>query len=266
MRRYQAFVGLAVAAALASACGGPAGTPPPTQVTLGQEAEGDSPAEQGSPAQSASKSSKPRRVDPRQGGFEVGFGEYAVTLEAPAIRPGHVTFVVHNGGKLVHGFEMEAEGGDDDNSGPGGGGDDGFKIETGAIAPGKTIRFPLELGPGLYKVECWVDGHDDLGMEILLEVRPDAPLIRQEPAGGAPNAVAIEGFAFEPSKLVVDAGTEVTWTNDDPAEHTVTAKDDSFDSGPFGQGKSFSATLDQPGTVTYFCAIHPTMEATITVR
>src|SRR5687767_10970451 len=54
----------------------------------------------------------PARVDPREDGFEVGFGEFAVTLEAAAIRPGPVTFVVHNGGELVHGFEMAIEGED----------------------------------------------------------------------------------------------------------------------------------------------------------
>ncbi|HEX2030968.1 MAG TPA: plastocyanin/azurin family copper-binding protein [Actinomycetota bacterium] len=251
----------AAVAFVAAACGGPTNRPAPTQVTLGEQA-----AERPSTEPPAPEPAEPRRVDPRKGGFEVGFGEYAVTLEAPAIRPGPVTFAVHNGGKLVHGFEIEAEGGDDDNSGPGGGDDEGFKMETEAIEPGSTLRVPLELGAGLYKVECWVDGHDDLGMEILLEVRPDAPLVRQEPAGAAPDAVLLQGFAFEPPTLEVEAGTEVTWTNEDPADHTVTAKDGSFDSGPFGQGQTFSFTAEQPGRVAYFCAIHPTMEGTIVVR
>lgn len=68
-----------------------------------------------------------------------------MTLEAPAIRAGPVTFEVHNGGKLVHGFEMEAEGAESDNSGPGGGSDDGFKIEKPSFRPGQTLRFPLNL-------------------------------------------------------------------------------------------------------------------------
>ena len=252
----------AAVALVAAACGGTPERPAPTQVTLGEGA-----AQEGSSPKAPAKPAGNRKVDPRKGGFEVGFGEYAVTLEAPAIRPGPVTFVVHNGGKLVHGFEIEAEGGDEDNSGPGGGGDDdGFKMETQSIEPGTTLRVPLQLGPGLYKVECWVDGHDDLGMEILLEVRPDAPLVREDPAGGAPGAVLLEGFAFDPPTLEVSPGTEVTWTNQDPADHTVTARDGSFDSGPFGQGDTFSFTADEPGRVAYFCAIHPTMEGTIIVR
>jgi hypothetical protein len=253
--------GLAVALCLlAGGCGGPS-RPSGAPVTLGQEGE---PSSTGG-SEKSTKPPKPRKVDPRQGGFEIGFGEYAVTLEAPAIRPGPVTFEVHNGGKLVHGFEMEAEGADGDSSGPGSGGDDGFKIEEASFGPGETIRIPLSLAPGVYKVECWVDRHDDLGMEILLDVRPDAPLVRQLPAGGGGDAVSIEGFAFDPETVQVAPGTEVTWTNADPEAHTVTARDDSFDSGAIDPGKDFAVALDQSGTVTYFCAIHPTMEGTVEV-
>ncbi len=251
--------GLAVALCLmAAGCGTPS-RPSGAPVTLGGEGERSGGSEK------ATAAPEPRKVDPRQGGFEIGFGEYAVTLEAPAIRPGAVTFEVHNGGKLVHGFEMEVEGGDGDSSGPGSGGDDGFKIEKPSFRPGQTIRFPLNLASGVYKVECWVDGHDDLGMEILLDVRAGAPLVRQLPAGSGGDAVSIEGFAFDPETLSVSSGTEVTWTNADPEAHTVTARDDSFDSGPIDPGQEFAVTVDASGSVTYFCAIHPTMEGTLEV-
>jgi plastocyanin len=227
-------------------------------VTLGGDA---TQAEQGG---GATQPTRPTKVDPRKGGFEIGFGEYAVTLEASAIRPGRVTFVVTNGGKLVHGFEMEVEGEEGDSSGPGSG--DGFKIERPAFDPGETIRVPLTLATGVYKIECWVDGHDDLGMEILLDVRPGAPLVRQQPAGGAGgDTVAIQGFSFEPASLEVQAGTEVSWTNEDPEAHTVTARDESFDSGAIDPGRGFSVSVNQTGSVTYFCAIHPSMEGTLKV-
>lgn len=203
----------------------------------------------------------PGKVDPRDGGFDVGFGEYAVTLEAAAIRPGPVTFVIRNGGAEVHGFEMEIEGGD--SSGSGSGDDDGFKIERPTFGPGETIRVRMNLAPGVYKVECFVANHDDLGMEALLEVSPNAPLVRRAPSGGSGDAVAITGFAFQPGTLQVAAGTEVTWTNQDPAQHTVIADDGSFDSGPMDQGATFSATVNGP--VTYVCAIHPTMRGRLKV-
>ncbi|MGH2723611.1 MAG: cupredoxin domain-containing protein [Actinomycetota bacterium] len=260
MRTARITTALAAAVALmAAACAGPPQRPP--QVTLGRGSP-----DEGEPTKDA-EPARPRKVDPREGGFAIGFGEYAITLEAAAIRPGPVTFVVHNGGKLVHGFEMEAEEGDEDHSGPGGGGDDdGFKIERPSFRPGQTVRIPLDLAPGLYKIECWVDDHDDLGMEILLEVRSDAPKVRQAPAGGAGgDEVAVQGFAFKPGTLEVAPGTEVTWTNQDPADHTVTAEDDSFGSDALAKGQSFSVTFEDTGQVAYFCAIHPTMKGTIKV-
>jgi plastocyanin len=182
------------------------------------------------------------------------------------IRPGRVTFVVENRGTMVHGFEIEAEG-EDDSSGPGSG-DDGLKAETNLLRPGQTTRITLDLAPGLYKVECLVEGHDDLGMEGFLEVRRDAPLVREEaggPADGGQAPVAITNFSFAPAELRVTSGTEVTWTNDDPTAHTVTAEDGSFDSGTLEPGQTFSVTVEDAGPVTYRCRIHPEMTGTIAV-
>jgi hypothetical protein len=249
---------LAAVALATAACAAEAPTTGPVEVGGGGGQAAGTSSESAPTAQ-------PRRVDPRRGGFEVGFGEFAVTLEADAIRPGPVTFVVRNGGEMIHGFEMEIESEDDDNSGPGGGDDDGFKIEQPMFGPGETIRIDLDLAQGLYKVECWVANHDDLGMEALLEVRPDAPKVLREPAAGGGDAVQIQGFAFDPDVIEVTAATEVTWTNGDPEAHTVTADDGSFDSGPVDPDGTFAASFDQAGSFTYFCAIHPSMKGTVRV-
>ncbi len=251
---------LAAAALLGAACSpSPPDVPP---VSLGQPTTVEEVAP-GNGTDGGGDQPVARRVDPRRDGFEVGFGEYAVTLEAQAIRPGPVTFVVTNGGALVHGFEMEIEGEEGDSSGPGSG--DGFKIERPSFDPGQTIEVDMNLGPGIYKVECWVDNHDDLGMEILLEVRDDAPKVRQQTAGAGGDQVSISGFAFDPADLQVAAGTEVTWTNDDPESHTVTAEDGSFDSGTMDPGATFSTVVDASGAITYICQIHPSMQGTLTV-
>jgi plastocyanin len=253
-RSRIAGLGLAAVALATAACGRSVPTTGPVEV------EGGATTESGTGSDSGPR----RRVDPRRDGFEVGFGEFAVTLEAPAIRPGPVTFVVRNGGKQVHGFEMELEL-NEDSSGPGSGGDDGFKVEEPTFDPGETIRVDLDLETGLYKVECFVANHDDLGMEALLEVRPDAPKVRQQPAAEGGDAVAVQGFAFQPTTIEVPPGTEVTWTNGDPEAHTVTAEGGEFDSGPIEPGGTFAATLQRPGAVTYVCAIHPSMRGTVRI-
>ncbi len=89
------------------------------------------------------------------------------------------------------------------------------------------------------------------------------------PAAPAPAAVAatIKDFSFK--DLEVAKGTTVTWTNQDPASHTVTADDGSFDSGlatPLKQGATFSHTFTEAGTFAFHCQIHPSMQGTVTVR
>ena len=67
-----------------------------------------------------------------------------------------------------------------------------------------------------------------------------------------------------------EAGTTVTWTQEDAGVHTVTSgtvvqgtggvtekPDGTFDSGSIATGNTFEFTFDQAGTYTYFCYIHP---------
>ncbi len=81
----------------------------------------------------------------------------------------------------------------------------------------------------------------------------------------SPGAVVIDNFAFMPSTLTVEVGSAVTWMNEQGVDHTVTADDNSFDSGPMARGAGFQRTFDAAGTFAYHCTIHPSMTATITV-
>ncbi|RPJ50379.1 MAG: hypothetical protein EHM21_05110 [Chloroflexi bacterium] len=77
--------------------------------------------------------------------------------------------------------------------------------------------------------------------------------------------VLIQNFVFTPPSLTIPVGTTVTWTNEDQAQHTATADDKSFDSGPLAQGASFSFTFTKEGTFPYICTFHPNMVGTIIV-
>ena len=68
--------------------------------------------------------------------------------------------------------------------------------------------------------------------------------------------VPIEEFRYQPTTVTVPAGTTVVWTNLDEANHTVTADDDSFDSGLLGLNEAFSYTFTTPGEYGYYCIPH----------
>ena len=256
-RALPLLVPAVAGALLLSACGG--GTE-----TAGSE--GDSPPQPstGGTATTAGGQPPAGRVDPREGGFEIALGEWAVTPEARAIRPGRVTFVISNRGTTQHGFELELERVDDS--------DDGGKAETGFLEPGESTRLVVDLREGLYKLECNVEGHDDMGMETLLRVKKGAPLARAgggqattQAADGA-IAAAIEAFTFQPKRIEATVGQAVTWTNRDPAEHTVTHEGGGFDSGTMAAEGTFTRKFDRPGEYRYICALHPGMKGTVVVR
>lgn len=92
---------------------------------------------------------------------------------------------------------------------------------------------------------------------LLLTLAPNAD--------AAGSAVSIQGFAFHPSAISVPVGSTITWTNQDSAPHTATAKDGSFDTGTLKQGQSMTVTFSKEGTYAYYCQFHPFMLGTVTV-
>jgi plastocyanin len=76
-----------------------------------------------------------------------------------------------------------------------------------------------------------------------------------------------KSYKFSPAVIDIDAGTTVTWMNNDNFPHNVHLLDGSDRTVPIGIGESGSITFDEPGTVFYECSIHPQqMRGKITVR
>lgn len=91
-------------------------------------------------------------------------------------------------------------------------------------------------------------------------------------SGATPAAeaadVLVQNFSFQPPAVSIVAGGSVTWTvGSDPEQHTVTPREPgSFEgSGHLFTGDTFTVTFEQPGTVEYFCSLHPTMVGTVEV-
>ena len=61
---------------------------------------------------------------------------------------------------------------------------------------------------------------------------------------------------FSPRDLQITAGQTVTWINKSTIHHTVTADNDSFNSGFIEPGKSYSHQFLRPGRYPYHCVLH----------
>jgi plastocyanin len=77
--------------------------------------------------------------------------------------------------------------------------------------------------------------------------------------------VRMEDNVFVPQELVVPAGTMVTWVNAGADDHTIVAKDLSFDSGVVKPGQSWQRLFEFPGEYPYLCDLHEGMEGKIVV-
>ncbi|MEA2288758.1 MAG: hypothetical protein QOD55_755 [Solirubrobacteraceae bacterium] len=264
--RRTAHIGLAltVTAVLLAGCGRsaapePVASPEPAQAVAATTAA--------TPV-TASVTATPAAPEPRRASrrreVRIALGEWAVAPDARAVRPGPVTLVITNRGKLPHGLELKAE------SGEGRSGGERFELESKVLRPGETVRMRVTLPAGVYEIECFVGDHDDRGMEGLWQVRRDAPQRAASPARpkgtGTGTAVRIEGFAFAPRTLTVSANQTVTWRNADAAQHNVVQMPTGFASPGMSQGARYARRFAQPGQYEYVCSLHPGMKGVVKVQ
>ena len=66
-----------------------------------------------------------------------------------------------------------------------------------------------------------------------------------------------KSYRFEPPAIEVEAGTTVTWVNEDDFPHNVTLLDGRDVSKALPVGGSATITFEDPGEVPYECSLHP---------
>ncbi len=79
-----------------------------------------------------------------------------------------------------------------------------------------------------------------------------------------------QGLNYVPASVTVAKGGKVTWTNNDPVPHTVTATTvpsgaSRFDSGNMNPNATYTVTFTVVGTYNYVCSYHPWMHGTVIV-
>ncbi len=136
-------------------------------------------------------------------------------------------------------------------------------IEPSPAAPVPAPRFVLE-----GRVGFAADGSTVLGESAL-----DDGVVyfepRNNPAQARPGRYQVEavGKLFVPSVLVIPAGSEVEFLNNDEILHNVFSVSSSaqFDLGFYGQGESRTYVFEQPGRVQVNCSVHDSMSVDILV-
>jgi plastocyanin len=78
-------------------------------------------------------------------------------------------------------------------------------------------------------------------------------------AEGRRIVIEIRDLAFAPDAPKLKPGDVVVWINKDIVPHTVTAADDSWDSGQIDSGGRWEMVMKEGQFKRYYCQFHPSM-------
>jgi len=85
--------------------------------------------------------------------------------------------------------------------------------------------------------------------------------------GGVPSAASFTITDYKFPAFTASPGQKITLVDGDSEPHTVTADDNSFNSGSFDNTTPGSLVAPtKPGTYPVHCTVHPAMHGTLTVR
>lgn len=111
-----------------------------------------------------------------------------------------------------------------------------------------------------------------IGAELAVPLQPalsgGPPPVTSGPVVSMRPGTANTQLNFAPSRIAVVIGVNntVTFENLDRAPHTVTADDQSFDSGNLAAGATWNYTFASPGNYSYHCLYHNWMKGTVVVK
>src|SRR5690606_4222617 len=144
---------------------------------------------------------------------------------------------------------------------------------TGEPEDGELTIDVQELNDSGYSGEATLVDNGDGTTTVTVTISKGAGSETASPESGGMTdeagtyEVMIADFAYSPAELTIKAGESVTFTNQDSAPHTATARErDVLQTGRLDQGESVTVTFDTPGTYEYFCEFHPNMSGTIIVE
>jgi plastocyanin len=91
-------------------------------------------------------------------------------------------------------------------------------------------------------------------MPTAVPTATPTPAPAAAPAGKV--AAVVVDNRFQPGELTVPVGATVTWTNNGFNFHTLSSRENLFDSGPLAGGQTFSYTFKEAGSFILICRQH----------
>jgi len=99
----------------------------------------------------------------------------------------------------------------------------------------------------------------------LLTLAAAAALAAPATASADDFAISMPGKFFDPSRLTIVAGDQVSWKNADFVSHDIRATNGAFDSGPISRQGVWLHRFETTGSYPLVCSIHPFMTGQIDV-
>ncbi len=133
----------------------------------------------------------------------------------------------------------------------------------------KLVLLTLLIGATVALVSCYpfgADGTWDKEEKPSAQTTPTTPSPTVSTVNGTEAVIIIDINGFNPTILIVNKGTTVTWNNKSTTGHRVIADKEEFASGSFGPMASFVWIFNQSGNYTYHCSNHPSLKGTVIVK
>jgi plastocyanin len=83
-------------------------------------------------------------------------------------------------------------------------------------------------------------------------------------SGGHEYTAIINNMDYGSTPANLKVGDTIVWVNRDTVQHSVTARDHSFDIR-LNPGQSAKLVLSKAGKIPFICSFHPTMRGTLNV-
>jgi plastocyanin len=99
----------------------------------------------------------------------------------------------------------------------------------------------------------------------ILTLAAVAALAAPATASADDFAISMPGKFFDPSRLTIVAGDQVSWKNADFVSHDIRATNGAFDSGPISRQGVWLHRFETSGSYPLVCSIHPFMTGQIDV-